>query len=86
MTSSDDILPDEPTPVEKVIFRAEEPVTVREVRRRMLSKQPEWKVREELEEMMEEGVVVEGPPETADGIMGLVEKEPTFRLAEPDQN
>lgn len=82
----DDILPDEPSQVQKVIYRAEEPLTVGEILARMLSKPPEWKIEEELKELMEEGVVVKGPPETADGIMGLVEQEPTYQLAEPDQD
>lgn len=72
--------------VKEIIFHAEEPLTVHEIIGRMTGKMSERKTKQELDRLMDEGVVGHGPEETADGIMGLVEREPTYRLVEPEDD
>jgi len=82
-----DMLWDDPArrAIKKIIQDAEEPLTVHEIIGRMTGKRSQRRTEEKLDELIEDGVVEKGPPETADGVMGLVEREPTYQQVQSEE-
>lgn len=77
---------DETEKVKEIIYQSDEPLTVHEIIGQMLRKRSVRRIEEILDELMEEGVVENGPPETDKGVMGLVNQEQTYQIAKPEQD
>lgn len=70
----------------QIIREADEPLTVHQIIQQMAGMKTEWRTNRVLEGLIDEGIVEHGPPETDDGLLGLVNQEPTYQLAKPGQD
>lgn len=64
----------------EILDEADDSLTTHQINGKLIGKLSEREMMEELDQLKEEGVVEEGPPETASGIMGLVDRKPTYRI------